>query len=79
MSNPEYSKGYAAGRRRGRLDRQAEQRQLERQAFLDRAFLAVLPSILESRTWQLGDKPAVTVDDRVKVAWGVARRALAQR
>ena len=63
-----YSKGYAAGNRRKQRDRNQENRRRERQAFLDRAFLAILPAALNAQGWTFGNKPISSTADRVKLA-----------
>lgn len=74
-----YSRGYAAGRRRVKSDRIDEQRYRERQAFLDKAFLAALPALINGQTWKAGDKEYSSVAGRVEMAWKFAREALKQR
>jgi len=74
-----YARGYAAGRKRVQRDRQAERAQAERQAFLDRAFLAALPACIEAHGWTRGGKPITGLDQRVRLAWDAAEQALKQR
>lgn len=73
MSNPEYSKGYAAGRRRKNTER-------ERQAFRDRVFLTILPHLMNTPSgWRMDGKTVSTADERVELAWRFADKALARR
>jgi hypothetical protein len=74
-----YARGYAAGRKRVQRDRLAERMQAERQAFLDRAFLAALPACIDAQGWTRGEKPITTLDERVRLAWDAAESALKQR
>lgn len=74
-----YARGYAAGRRKAKIERSADQVRKERQAFLDKAFLAALPFAMEQTKWTIGDKPISTSEERVELAWRVAARALKQR
>ncbi len=59
-----YSKGYYAGRHK---------------AFLDKTFLALLPTAMTQNNWQFGDKIISTVEDRVKLASYWAKEALHKR
>lgn len=74
-----YSKGYAAGRRRKQRDISAERRYREQQAFLDRAYLSVLPVAMNAQGWTFGGKPIASTQDRVKLAVHWAVEALKQR
>lgn len=74
-----YARGYQAGRKKAKIERTADQVQKERQAFLDKAFLAVLPFAMTQTTWTIGDKPISTAEERVELAWRTAVRALKQR
>jgi hypothetical protein len=74
-----YSRGYVAGRKRLKADESAEHLRRERQAFLDKAFLATLPMALEQSTWTRGDKPIKKLKDRVQLAWEIAEAALLSR
>ena len=75
-----YQRGYAAGLRRKKRLISAEVARRERQAFLDKAFLAALPACIEAQGWKTGDgKPITTRDDRIRLARGFAIEALRQR
>jgi hypothetical protein len=74
-----YSRGYATGRKRIKQDREAERLRHERQAFLDKAFLAALPVCINVSGWKFGEKPITNVGDRTKLAWEFATEALRQR
>jgi hypothetical protein len=74
-----YSKGYIAGRSRKQREISLERARREKQAFLDRAFLAILPAAMNADNWTSGGKPIVSTVDRVKLAASWAREALLQR
>jgi len=74
-----YSKGYVAGKRRKQAARQREVHCREQQAFLDRAFLVILPVALAAEGWKFGDKPISTTEERVLLAKRWAEEALRQR
>lgn len=74
-----YSRGYAARGKRIKRQNDAERRQRERQAFLDRAFLAILPAAMNAQGWSFGDKPITSMEDRVKLAASWAESALKKR
>ncbi len=74
-----YSKGYYAGRRKVKQQRTVENVRRERQAFLDKAFLALLPTAMTQDTWTIGGKPANTLEDRVRLAASWAKEALLKR
>lgn len=74
-----YSRGYNAGRLRKEKNIRTERIQAERQAFMDRAFLAALPACINAQGWKAGDKPITSFEDRTKLAWDFAERALKTR
>lgn len=74
-----YSKGYAAGKRRKQREIGYERAQREKQAFLDRVFLAVIPIALECQGWTSGGKPVNTSEERIRLARNWAVEALKQR
>ncbi|WP_312165897.1 hypothetical protein [Massilia timonae] len=74
-----YARGYAAGRKKAKAIRDEAHRRRERQAFLDRAFLAALPFAMEQSTWEHDGKKIDTVRDRVDLAWRVAMTSVAAR
>ena len=74
-----YAKGYQARARRIKRENEAESRRKEQQAFLDRAFLAILPAAMNAVGWTMGDKPIRTTEERVDLAARWAERALKRR
>jgi hypothetical protein len=74
-----YAKGYQAGRARRKAEQDRERQRRIDQAFLDRAFLAVLPECTSMQNWKRGEKPINSVVDRVWLAWHIAEEALKQR
>jgi len=74
-----YNRGYSAGKRRKARDITNERKERERRAFLDRAFLAVLPAALAAQNWKFGNKPITSTDDRIRLARIWARQAEASR
>lgn len=74
-----YGRGYAAGKKRMRTERRAEQIERDERAFLDKAFLAALPFAMQQSTWVIGDKPIKTTVERIDLAWKVADAALKAR
>ena len=74
-----YSRGYQARARRIKREKDAERRHRERQAFLDRAFLAILPAAMNTQGWKFGDQPITSTKDRVNLAARWAEQALKQR
>lgn len=76
MSSPDYSKGYAAGRRKTegeieRVERATERLISEQSQFWRAVFLAALPQFLARDTWARGKKKMISVPDRI----GLAREA----
>lgn len=72
-----YQRGYAAGRKRVRLDRQREHLQRQENAAWNRAFLAVLPGCIQANGWQDSNgKPITTLPQRVQLASNAADQAL---
>ncbi|EKS9794864.1 MULTISPECIES: hypothetical protein [Burkholderia] len=74
-----YQRGYAAGQRKRKSDRQRQHEARERQAFRDRAFLATLPVALAAQGWTRSGKSISSIEDRVRLAWGFTNEALKQR
>ncbi|WP_208280123.1 hypothetical protein [Massilia oculi] len=74
-----YARCYAAGRKKAKTIRDEAHRRRERQAFLDRAFLAALPFAMQQSTWQRDGKKIDTVGERVDLAWRVAMTSMAAR
>jgi hypothetical protein len=81
-NQPAYQLGYAAGRRRAALDlnleRSAMRKEFERN-FKDEVFFSVLTFCLNAQGWTFGDKKISSTDDRVKLAWCIAKSAIDQR
>lgn len=74
-----YQNGYAAGRRRLESDLVNEAKYVNRQDFLDAAFLVALPSCILSHDWSRGEKKITSLPDRTALAWDFAEAALKQR
>lgn len=74
-----YTRGYQSRGRRIKRENDAERQRRERQAFLDRAFLAILPAAMNAQGWKFGDKPITNTEDRIKLAASWAREALSKR
>jgi hypothetical protein len=74
-----YSRGYVAGRRKRKQSIRYEQQRKERQAFLDKAFLALLPAAMAAQGWTIAGRPVRTGSDRVGLAKIWAEEALLQR
>lgn len=74
-----YNRGYAAGLRRKNREMDAERRQRERAAFMDRALIAVLPAAMQVEGWRFGDKTIRSTEDRVKLAMQWAEEATRAR
>lgn len=74
-----YSKGYYAGRHNAKQQRSVESMRRERQAFLDRAFIALLPVAMTAQGWKFGDQPVNSSKDRIRLAKEWAREAWFQR
>ena len=74
-----YARGYVAGRKKAKQERSADNLHKERQAFLDKAFLACLPFAAAQSGWKHGEKPITGIRDRVSLAADFAKEALKQR
>lgn len=74
-----YSKGYVAGKARKQREISIEREKREKQAFLDRVFLQILPVAMEAQGWTSGGKPIVSTVERVRLARSFAIEALSQR
>lgn len=76
-----YAKGYRAGRVRRQRAIERDQLEAKREAFIERAFLALLPSLLENKAgW--GNRDAAgkhtsfsTAPERIDFAWKKAIEA----
>lgn len=73
-----YSRGYAAGRKRVEHELSADDIRRQRQAFLDKAFLAALPVAINGN-WTRGEAKITTTKDCVSLAWEIAEDALKAR
>lgn len=62
-----YSKGYIAGRRKKRVEQVEENWRRERQAFIDKAYIALLPTAMTVDGWKFGDKPVTSRSDRIEL------------
>lgn len=75
-----YCRGYQAGRKRQKVDRDNERRLREGRAFRDRAFLAALQGLLAtSKSWTRGGKPVKNSEHYAALAWDLADEAVRQR
>lgn len=74
-----YARGYAAGRKKVRVERSREQERLARQAFWDKAFLAAIPAVILMNGWTRGDAKISLLGDRIRLATEAADEALAKR
>lgn len=74
-----YSRGYAAGRAKKRSVQKAGRAHAQRQAFLDRCFIAALPACIESPTWRVGERNMTSLEDKVTLARLFAFECLRQR
>lgn len=79
-----YTRGYAAGRRKAKQERSRRQLQAQRQAFTDRAFLALLPVVFAPEfNWGVEKDgkhvPYRTDKERIDFAWEEARNSLNRR
>lgn len=79
MSTSDYSKGYAAGRRKRRADFVVDRQQKELQAFADKVFVACVAESMSTSNWKVGDSPINGIDARVKLAADFTRSAIRQR
>ena len=74
-----HTRGYQSRGRRIKRENEAARLRRERQAFLDRAFLAIMPAAMNAQGWKFGDKPITSMEDRVSLAAMWAEHALRQR
>ena len=74
-----YSKGYLAGKRRKQREISLERARREKQAFLDRVFIELLPVAIQAQGWTSGGNPVTTSVDRVRLARNWTIEALSQR
>lgn len=71
-----YARGYVAGRKKGRADKVVIVEASEQRKFIERAYMACLPSIITGG-WKVGEKR--TVEAVVQAAWHFANESLKQR
>ena len=74
-----YTKGYNAGRLWKQNAITQERMRRENQAFMDRAFLAILPVAMNVQGWTFRDRPINSTEDRVLLAAKWAEEAAKQR
>ena len=74
-----YQKGYQAGKARKSRETTAQQKYDRDTAFLDRAYLALLPAAMAAQGWSIGEEKISSSQQRVKLAVMWAREALRQR
>lgn len=63
-----YQRGYVAGRKRLKRDREAERRAAEFAAFWNRCYIALLPAAMQVDGWRIGDKLVSSTAERVDLA-----------
>lgn len=63
-----YQRGYVAGRKRLKRDRQAERRQAEYDALWNRCYIALLPAAMQVNGWRIGNKVVNSTSERVDLA-----------
>ena len=73
-SNPEYAKGYAAGRRRAARDDVQMRETIQRAEFRRQVFLAILPELVRD-PWQTGTKRWTTQNEFINGAVDFANAA----
>jgi hypothetical protein len=71
-----YSRGYQAGKARRKRERMLEQYEQRKNAFWQRAYLAILQDAFNAHGWKSGDKPITSVDDRTNLARNFADSSL---
>jgi hypothetical protein len=71
-----YSLGYAAGKKRAAKEDAAEELRVARAEKWNAAFLASLGGCVSQQHWTRGDKPIVTLPDRVLLAKEFADEAM---
>lgn len=74
-----YRKGYSAGRKRKARVDSDEQRYKRNAAFLDRAYLALLPAAMQVQGWKINDTLVTKTSQRIELAKRWACEALKQR
>lgn len=74
-----YARGYATGRKKAKIERSADQVRKERQAFLDKAFLAALPVCIDRQIKAKGTEGINDNERKVTAAWWYAQESLKQR
>lgn len=63
-----YKRGYAAGRKRVKLDREAERRSAEVADAWNRCYLALLPAAMLADEWTIGGAHVKTSAERINLA-----------
>jgi len=74
-----YQRGYAAGKRLRVKALQETRSQREKQAFLERAFMAALPAFIVAQNWTRGEEKIISLEQCVDMAWRAAESAARQR
>ena len=74
-----YSRGYRSGRARRMREVTQERLRRERQALLDRIYIAMLPAAMQVQGWKRGDKPITDMNDRITLAREWAEKAMERR
>ena len=74
-----YSRGYHAGCARREREVSQERLQRERQALLDRIYIALLPAAMQIQGWARGSVQINSMDDRIELAREWAEKAMDRR
>lgn len=75
----QYSRGYAAGRKRLKSDMEKERRRATDEEFWDATFQAVSAAAFQCQGWSRGETPITSLNDRVDLAADWADRAVKVR
>lgn len=74
-----YSKGYASGRKRLKLEDQRAAERAKENEFYNQALVALLPTCMRVQGWRFGEVEVKNVADRVKLANYFAEEAVKYR
>ena len=74
-----YARGYRAGKQKKKRDEAAYRAYREKAAFLDRAYLALLPVAMQVDNWSFRGEAVTTGEQRTSLAVAWAREALRKR
>lgn len=68
LKTQQYSKGYAAGRKKLEADEKESERMRRKNAFYNQALLAAIPACIPAEGWTRGGKPISGCADKVSMA-----------